>query len=1224
MFPKQENLYRWYLLGATSSEEDKQIEQWSRDPENKESLLLAEEDLIDDYACGTLPADEQELFEQNFLTTLERRQKLQMAQAAIRYAARQKVQKGIVAPSLIAKEEGGEALLPDRPDPFATDREGRQRDWWRVLFEPGWKIIAYAVLVLGLVWGGWRIWRGESKVEKGLVALHKAYLRERPLEPRLTGFTYAPYSVTLGPEDRKADYRMRDLAEKTLLEAVQDDPSPGADHALGQAYLARKEIDKAIEQFELALKANTNNAQFHSDLGVALFEKGKLERMDGPAGKSEVTLAESLKHFNRALELNPSLQETRFNRALLYQALRLWPSAQEDWEAYLKQDASSAWGEEARRNLEMIKKQEKKISQNKEQLFQDFLQAWRTGDDEGAWQAVRRSFFRTGNHIGEKLVDDFLSRALKGQITEAQEQLSALRFAGSVAKRKTSESLMAVIARGYQTAPPEQYRKLSRAHQLMKQAHESLAQTDIPRAEDAYTQAIRIFDQTGMVGELLLAKIWLGTCYYTQNNYLQAAQLYTEVADESEAREFLWLKSMAFNGLALAYSRNQEYSTAIDYSRRSRQLAEKLTDENGQLRGIIVLAGLYRSVGRYEECLWAAREGLDLAARIAADASQVSGLYFNAALGFSALRLYDAALAYQQETVRLAQQTGNTLALSRYYVHLGLLYGKLNNHDAAIANILRGMKYGQNLKETDAGRDMVSYALLNLGHVHRAAGNFDEAMAAFSQVIEYSSKKDEALMRHWANKGRLLTYIRQEDLVAARNELQQTLSWIESRREKIIEESNRANYFDAEQDVYDIAVDLALLEKDGERRAFDYTEQSRARSLLDARSGGYRPGDVNVTTEPRLANIVQPLKLDEIQRRMPDCVQLLSYASLEKKLVIWLITRNDRVKYQVVDVTEQELARLVNIYVEQISGLPKAQQVMAPQAGIDLYDFLIRPVESSLDNKKLLCIVPDKTLHSLPFGAILPSADGKYLLETFALFYASSANMFLRASETARLKAGNKTERLLSVGNPRFERERFPELEDLPYASMEATEIASYYPADPRVLIERQARKDAIVAEMERSDVVHFALHHIPDQKFPLRSRLVLAATENGARTLEREDVLLAQELYRLDLSRPRLIVLSSCQTRIGAYYGGEGVISFSRPLEAAGIPLIVASLWKVNSPATTRLMTCFHQARKREGLPTVTALRAAQIQMLSQAEGVYRHPYYWASFVVIGGYSEF
>jgi hypothetical protein len=76
-----------YLLGTLSEPERTAIDRGIlTNEENFEQLLLAEDDLINDYLQNNLSALERQYFEQCFLTDPERRQKLQLARALHRYA----------------------------------------------------------------------------------------------------------------------------------------------------------------------------------------------------------------------------------------------------------------------------------------------------------------------------------------------------------------------------------------------------------------------------------------------------------------------------------------------------------------------------------------------------------------------------------------------------------------------------------------------------------------------------------------------------------------------------------------------------------------------------------------------------------------------------------------------------------------------------------------------------------------------------------------------------------------------------------------------------------------------------------------------------------------------------------------------------------------------------------------------------------------------------------
>ena len=114
-----------------------------------------------------------------------------------------------------------------------------------------------------------------------------------------------------------------------------------------------------------------------------------------------------------------------------------------------------------------------------------------------------------------------------------------------------------------------------------------------------------------------------------------------------------------------------------------------------------------------------------------------------------------------------------------------------------------------------------------------------------------------------------------------------------------------------------------------------------------------------------------------------------------------------------------------------------------------------------------------------------------------------------------------------------------------------------------------------------------------------------------------------ASEIYDMRLPRARLVVLSACQTGIERLYRGEGAIGIARPFIKARVPLIIASLWPVDSDSASELMISFHKLRKQR-LPTAVALCRAQRKMLGSPDQRNRLPYHWAAFAAIGGYATF
>ena len=73
-----------YLLGEASPEERSHLEtKYVTNAELFEEIVTAENDLIDAYASGQLPDPDCRRFEENFLVTPERRQRVEFAKALL-------------------------------------------------------------------------------------------------------------------------------------------------------------------------------------------------------------------------------------------------------------------------------------------------------------------------------------------------------------------------------------------------------------------------------------------------------------------------------------------------------------------------------------------------------------------------------------------------------------------------------------------------------------------------------------------------------------------------------------------------------------------------------------------------------------------------------------------------------------------------------------------------------------------------------------------------------------------------------------------------------------------------------------------------------------------------------------------------------------------------------------------------------------------------------------
>jgi CHAT domain-containing protein len=280
-------------------------------------------------------------------------------------------------------------------------------------------------------------------------------------------------------------------------------------------------------------------------------------------------------------------------------------------------------------------------------------------------------------------------------------------------------------------------------------------------------------------------------------------------------------------------------------------------------------------------------------------------------------------------------------------------------------------------------------------------------------------------------------------------------------------------------------------------------------------------------------------------------------------------------------------------------------------------------------------LLPDGLLLLLPLPAMAID-DMHYVL-------APSARAMQSALRGAAKRPGSAG--LLAVGNP------LPNPQPLAYAQQEARMVAALFGnRDVRLLLGREATRQAVLGTRSPAGYLHFSCHGFFDSEEPLDSALMLAG----------EDRLSLRAILdgELDLSRVRAVVLSACQTGITDFYEApDEAIGFPSGLLQAGAPAVISTLWPVDDLSTMLLMERLYQLHLQEGLPLAAALRQAQLWIRDVTAGElaeratparqkypgaqmpaeaaikifdrftrakpelrpFSHPYYWAAFTFTG-----
>jgi CHAT domain-containing protein len=323
-------------------------------------------------------------------------------------------------------------------------------------------------------------------------------------------------------------------------------------------------------------------------------------------------------------------------------------------------------------------------------------------------------------------------------------------------------------------------------------------------------------------------------------------------------------------------------------------------------------------------------------------------------------------------------------------------------------------------------------------------------------------------------------------------------------------------------------------------------------------------------------------------------------------------------KVFVADTNEVQLRSAIRSVTKQF-----AEGSLEFRAGArQLYDLLLKPAAAQLAGKSNLIIVPDGPLWDLPFQALMDE-KGKYLAEKMAVSYAPSLTALREMQKKARSRKPSPQAELLAFGNPIVAKETSEKvqrvfmsekLEPIPEAERLVNELGRMYgPERSKIFTGSNAREETAKAEAPKYRIVQFATHGILNNASPMYSHLVLAQNDKNPN----EDGLLeAWELKDLDL-KADMVILSACDTARGRISAGEGIIGMTWASFIAGAPTTVASQWKVESRSTTELMLEFHRQLLKGNVSKAEALRRAQLKLLRDPK--YRHPSYWAAWVIVG-----
>ncbi|WP_258101216.1 CHAT domain-containing protein [Marinoscillum pacificum] len=750
-------------------------------------------------------------------------------------------------------------------------------------------------------------------------------------------------------------------------------------------------------------------------------------------------------------------------------------------------------------------------------------------------------------------------------------------------------------------------------------------------AKDYFDEALRIYETILPKDhhEIITTKMNLALVDDGKRNYKRAIEQYDEILngfttgklDTINAATTLQNKAIAEQMLGLTEQSILSTTRAIEL------LSKKLGENNSSVAGLnnnlgnqlIANGQLDKAKSAFSVALqfYKANDEMNGQIRVYLGLAEIAT---NRGDFMGALNLLDEALKLKTDPEVTLNQTllfSSLVAQVDVYYQLyhkekSIDYLQKSLESAVEANKQLGLAESEIINEEDRVQFSVYKSLLTNIGVKAAVGLYQEAgdQSYISQAFYYAEK----------SKANVLLQSIQESNI-------RTIKGVD--RELLKKERElRYNIEKLEQEVF------KLTGREDERNKM----QMLSSRLFDQKRT-YQEVVTDLRNNPKYRQLNASLEISSIKRiqdRLNNGEAVIEFAPGDSTLITFIITKSD-------------IAVFSAVYDEKFSGLVTAIRnaiIFKSDAAFDyvsnkIYEVALAEVETYFDEQNLaidqLTIVPEGSLNYFPFESL--KRNGRYLIEDYQIKYSYSTTLsgLLTDRENksngqilsfAPVFADQSTSRLTPGALDVFEASRSVASEEfrgfsangefisaLPGTKEEVDaiyQLATNKGRKAELLVYDQAKEEVIKSGiLGEYEFIHFATHGFVNESNPSYSGVFMSQNDNS----NEDCVLFSAEIYNLEINAD-LVTLSACETGLGRYAEGEGIVGLTRSFFYAGAKNMLVSQWQVSDASTAKMMVDFYDGLL-SGETKSAALRNAKLNLIKSEE--YKKPYYWAPFVLIG-----
>ena len=504
---------------------------------------------------------------------------------------------------------------------------------------------------------------------------------------------------------------------------------------------------------------------------------------------------------------------------------------------------------------------------------------------------------------------------------------------------------------------------------------------------------------------------------------------------------------------------------------------------------------------------------------------------------------------------------------------------------ARIAELLTvALRQAQSIQD----RRAESFAIGALGGLYEQNQQLTEAyqLSQRALILAQSISADDLLYRWKWLSGRILNKQGKSDL--AIDAYSQAIKNIQNLRRELVATSPEVQFAfrDRIEPIYRELVSLLLK-----------SDKPSQENLIQARLTLESLQVVELENFFRAACLnIQPQQIDAVDSNSA----VIYSAILSDRLALILSLPKEPLQYFSSNISQTELEDSADQFLQALN--PAFSERTRLKVSQKLYDLIIRPSETALAEKQIknLVFVLDGSLRNLPMAAL---HDGKqYAIEKYSMALTPGLQILgAKPLDRGQLKVW--------LGGLSEARQGFTELKGVKF---EANQISKQIPTD--LELNSDFTKTNLQKGLSESGtaIVHLATHG------------QFSSDPESTFILAWDDRVTVPDFYKFLRDRTdnrkqplELLVLSACKTAEGDV---KAILGLAGIAIRSGARSTIGSLWAVNDDSTSQLMSNFYDILvSQPNISKAEALQKSQLSILKDSQ--YRHPYYWAAFVLVGSW---